>query len=186
MIYVDDQKRLDAHEIEVLEPKDVKRCVGEGFRILAMFSSQVIDIVQANTPVTVLNQPDQYATPQFSSHDVPVVASKVWFVMGRSKEGTDLAGRLETAESEYRNAEQNVLSLESMRTKAEAEIESLKTGQRIALENVQTQTKISTRAAEKLLEIQRQAGLVRKEIGEARWREILHALEIEDVLGRSG
>lgn len=184
MIYVNDQNHLDANAIQVAEPNEVDGLVLQGWRILAVFSTQEPEIVRIEKPITVVSETQQYAIPPGVPHDVPIVVSKLWFIMGRSEEAKSLAGRLQHAESEYRNAEQNVMALEAMRTKTDAEIESLKQGKHVAMDNVKIQTEIATRATEKIVELQRQAGLVRKEVGEAKWREILHALEIEDVLGR--
>lgn len=184
MIYVNDQNHMDADEVHVAEPSEVAILVSQGWRILAVFSTQEPEIVCVKKPVTVVSEVQQYGAHSEVVTDVPVITTKIFFVMGRSSEQASLCGRLEIAKFERRNAEQNVAAVESMHAKAKEVIEGLEGGQRSLLDTVKTQTEIATRATEKLLELQHQAGLVRKEIGEAKWREILHALEIEDVLGR--
>lgn len=174
MIYVDSDKHLQTEEVCVVRAEAVSGLVHDGWRILAILQYQ--EVHGPHTQIPTNDGPLQIS--------VPVIQQLPQFVMGRDVGNGDLAARLKDAESAQRNAEQNEASLQIMHDKAVEDRERAEESNRIALDNVAMQAEIARKATERLSEVCRHAGLIRAEIGEARWREILHALEIEDVLGK--
>ncbi len=164
---------LTADEVCVVGEGTVQQLVAAGWRILG--------VVHTTVP--------RDATGTFSLPDggngqlyIPGSGSELRFIMGRSGEAAGLHGRLLAAESEAREAKDAVAAIE-------AEVDRLKSELVIERRNVEEAKAhngdLQVRAHEaegRHGALVREVGTVRREIGEARWREIVGSLEVEQVL----
>ena len=97
------------------------------------------------------------------------------FVMGRDAPERALVGRVA-------DAEQRASIVAGEMTKLELKVQELtKAGAQAGVASVRAQNKADELRG-KLLQLSDEVGKVRKEIGDARWREILGSLEVEQIL----
>lgn len=190
MLYINNDDKLTAAEVRVVEHYEVQGLVGEGWRILGMVHSTT----QGAPPLEQAYSIDGYVGSSDNNFDGSVKMPG-WpsapiqtplFIMGRDGAAADLQVRLLTAKEEAKAS--GDLATKAIEQLGEAQaaavrdkegwitrVDALQAEATIARDTAQaSQTRIAVLEAEK--------AVVRKEIGEARWRDILGAVEVEETL----
>lgn len=161
MIYVNDNDKLTADEVQVAAGNQVEQLVVDGWRILAVMDSTMPDgkTISRSTLFTPL------------------------FVMGRSEGDASLNERMLAAQAaataaqicydEMENGE--VVKLRNQVDALQKEAENNQTAMDRTITSLDG-------ARGKLTALEQEVGKVRTEIGEGRWREIMGSLEVEQIM----
>lgn len=184
MLYINDDK-LKADQIQVVESHQVKELVAEGWRILGVLSSTTHaanpEPQEYNTGVITpggRNYSGYVTLPGWPSAPIQTPL----FIMGRDGETADLHHQLAGALKTVNQANARTVKAKNALSKADAANDDL-TGR---LQEQLTQTTEAGNLASKeraaRLKMTAAVAVIRKEVGEARWREILGALEVEETL----
>lgn len=183
MLYVDTDKCLHADEVLVAPASDVYNMVKEGWRILAIVGTTT-PASDHNSAVLKWHADDSISSRNFKGSidtHAPVVFVPM-FIMGRDDKEADRVSRIKelednlavvaSAAAEERKARDGLISDLAACNERNANLTVVRDNYK----------KVEDALQDRIEDIARDVNKVRAEIGEARWREILHALEIEDVL----
>ena len=180
MFYVNKDDELTADEIQVVPGSQVGDLVVAGWRILAILGSTM----PGDTSNTYLNWQNPSGNP--NSADVTVPGQPLFvpqFIMGRGTADAMLHSRMLAAELEATAALDRYDKLEK------DELGKLRNQVSFLQKEVEKEQAIHDRmstqldnARGKLTALELEVKRVRLEIGEARWREIIGSLEVEQIM----
>lgn len=167
MIYVGEG--LQAEEMKVVERGNLEGYLADGWRVLGVAQDSYV----------------REGAPTYGGNDpmlVPVVVPHLVFILGRGAEARDLAAELRYAKDNLASADATADDLRKTVARLENEVETLGDEVKEADQRTQHQRKMKADLSARFEEYRRQVRIVRMEVGEARWREILSSLEVEAVM----
>ncbi|KKL09616.1 hypothetical protein LCGC14_2564060 [marine sediment metagenome] len=170
MIYVNDGK-LQADEVKVVGAGDVEALVSDGWRILGI-------VGQSSPGPSVQSSVNWYHEGQNNSANVNMPDQPVFtpqFIMGRDSENAKLHQRVLDAEADAQEAKKKADEINLEAGELKKRLKSCEGD----VANLQEQNREKTKA---LARMDKETAVVRHELGEGKWREILSALHVEKAL----
>lgn len=171
MLYVDDG-RLKADDVMVVSGDRVQALVAAGWRILG--------ILGQSAPGPTVSSYISWSSDHNSNHNgnVDIPGAPVFvpaFIMGRDGDDATLHARMQDAEERVEEARK--LSEQINREARDWAGKHRDVENRLAIS-----VELVGRKSDEYRALKQEVEKVRQEIGEARWREILGSLEVEQVL----
>lgn len=180
MLYIDSEGHLTCDEVQVIsDDHRVNELVREGWRILGVFGATRPGADYSCS----LNLPgsDSMGHHNQLSLPGPLMLEPV-FIMGRSEERESLHGRLASAEKGLREAkveaERRVALIKTLENKL-ADARTVAEARGSAIKDMCK--KLDDEQA-RYAALSREVRLVRRAIGEERWRSLANAYEVEEAL----
>ena len=180
MLYVDTDDKLKDDEVQVVTYTDVGKLITDGWRILGIVSSTEPGPTGSSS---YSGAATEFGNPGSGLLEVPGPAIHTpLFIMGRSNAAATLLERVEDAESAKREAEQSLTAADAGTRKIAESLDTAKENTGViqsALDRANEKLKATTA---KITNMVFETTVVRREVGEAKWREILAAMEVEQSL----
>ena len=182
MLYIDDGK-LQAAEVLVTVRECVENLVKDGWRILGVCDSTVPSEAE-HSPISWIGNNGGNGNGTVSIPGVPI--STPLFIMGRDMAEATLHKRLSNAEKALADAVKAAEEAAGkMETVVDREEELLARTSAAAVRATEAQND-ATKQSDRFMLLREEVGKIRVEIGEARWRELLGSLAVEQVLAGAG